>query len=160
MPTTVLRAPPGFLDLATASFTIRRFHCYSYVCTIILWIHLKLSVKFKQWSSEWSWNRFSLWRGYLWWWHQRNTWGWTRVCYSSTSLGFGWPCFGKITSYLAKLDYTNHFWTLFDLRIFIFDLFGPYWSILFGKLVLVIILVKKILLNQVIFEKKIVVFCF
>ena len=62
--------------------------------------------------------------------------------------------FGKITSYLAKLDYTNYFWTLFDLRIFIFDLFGPYWSILFGKLVLVIILVKKILLNQVIFKKK------
>ena len=64
-------------------------------------------------------------------------------------LGFkspGLKCpstFGKVTSYLAKLDYTNYFWTLFDLRIFIFDLFGPHWSVLFGKLLLVIILVKK-----------------
>ena len=68
--------------------------------------------------------------------------------------------FGKITSYLAKLDYTNYFWTLFDLRIFIFDLFGPYWSILFGKPVLVIILAKKNSIKSGYFRKKIVVFCF
>ena len=68
--------------------------------------------------------------------------------------------FGKITSYLAKLDYANYFWTLFDLRIFIFDLFGPYWSILFGKILLVIILVKKNSIQSGYIRKKILVFCF
>ena len=109
----------------------------------------KFSVKFKQWSSEWPWNGFSLWRGHLWWWHQRNTWGRTRVYYSSTSPGFGRPCSSKITSNLAKLDYTSYFWIFSDLRIFIFDLFGPYWSILFGKRLL-----KKNILCNYSSEKK------